>query len=114
MGGCNPLKRWTQGQRQGLGQQQEDMDRDRRMENGNGQRNRKRNIGQVQVQDQGEVYIQREMDRKTGGDRGKNILGTWKGTGEQEQRGRNRRNVTQTGINREIGTGTVTGIEGHE
>ena len=50
------------------------MDRDRRMENGNGQRNRERNIGQVQVQDQGEVYIQREMDRKTDGDRGKNIL----------------------------------------
>ena len=44
----------------------------------------------------------------------KNILGTWKGTGEQEQRGRNRRSVTQTGINREIGTGTVTGIEGHQ
>ena len=71
------------------------MNRDRRMENGNGQRNRKRNIGQVQVQDQGEVYIQREMDRKTDGDRGKNILGTWKGTAEQEKhdtdknRGRN-------------------------
>ena len=40
---------------------------------------------QVQVQDQGEVYIQREMDRKTDGDRGKNILGTWKGTAEQEK-----------------------------
>ena len=50
------------------------MDRDRRMENGNRQRNRERNIGQVQVQDQGEVYIQREMDRKTDGDRGNNIL----------------------------------------
>ena len=54
------------------------MDRDRRMENGNGERNRERNIGQVQVKDQGEVYIQREMDRKTDGDRGKNILGTWR------------------------------------
>ena len=49
------------------------MDRDRRMENGNGQRKRERNIGQVQVQGQGEVYIQRDMDRKTDGDRGKNI-----------------------------------------
>ena len=86
------------------------MDRDRRMENGNGQRNRERNIGQVQLQDQGEVYIQREMDRKTEQDRSKNILGTWKGTGEQS---RNRRRVIQTGINREIGTLTVTGIEGH-
>ena len=86
------------------------MDKDRRMENGNRQRNRERNIGQVQVQDQGKVYIQREMDRKTEQDRSKNILGTWKGTAEQS---RNRRRVTQTGINREIGTLTVTGIEGH-
>ena len=76
------------------------MDRDRRMENGDGQRNRERNIEQVQVQDQGEVYIQREMNKKTDGDRGKNIPGTWKGAAEQGQRGRNRRSVTQTGINR--------------
>ena len=58
------------------------MDRDRRMESG--KRNRKRNIGQVQVQDQGEVYIQREMDRKTDGDRDSRT-GT-KGQ-EQEKRG---------------------------
>ena len=85
------------------------MDRDRRMENGNGQRNRERNIGQVQVQDQGEVYIQREMDRKTDGDRGKNILkgqqNRDKGAGTEGDTDRN---------NREIGTGTVTGIEGHQ
>ena len=51
-----------------------------------------------------------DKDRDLDSNRGKNILGT----AEQGQRGRNRRNVTQTGINREIGTLTVTGIEGHQ
>ena len=51
-----------------------------------------------------------DKDRDLDSNRGKNILGT----AEQRQRGRNRRNVTQTGINRQIGTLTVTGIEGHQ
>ena len=39
-----------------------------------------------------------DKDRDLDSNRGKNILGT----AEQGQRGRNRRNVTQTGINRQI------------
>ena len=51
-----------------------------------------------------------DKDRDLDSNREKNILGT----AEQGQRGRNRRNVTQTRINRQIGTLTTTEIEGHQ